>query len=268
MNIARSTALVTGANRGLGRHLARELLSRGATVYAGARNPDAVDLPGAKVVALDITDPAWVARAAEIAGDVTLLINNAGSNTRSDLLNGDEAQIRFEMDTHFFGTLSVIRAFAPKISTNGGGSVLNILSEPVGQLPRDRRCWAAKSAESSMTNALHVQLAEQNIRVAGLHVGYMDTDMTASITAPKSNPADMARSPSTASSKISSKSLQTMSAVRSRPHFQAALPPSIHSSKTLRGSPLVTSTFGLRPRRSSLDPPRLVRRRVARCPTY
>jgi NAD(P)-dependent dehydrogenase (short-subunit alcohol dehydrogenase family) len=121
MNVARSTALVTGANRGLGRHLASELLSRGATVYAGARNPDAVDLPGAKVVALDITDPSSVARAVEIADDVTLLLNNAGAPPGSDLLNGDPAQIRFEMDTHFFGTLSVIRAFAPKISANGGG---------------------------------------------------------------------------------------------------------------------------------------------------
>ena len=194
MNIARSTALVTGANRGLGRHLANELLSRGATVYAGARNPDAVDLPGAKVVALDITDPASVASAVEIAGDVTLLINNAGSSTGTDLLNGDPAQIRFEMDTHFFGTLSVIRAFAPKISTNGGGSILNILSVLSWvSFPRSGAYCAAKSAEWSMTNALRVQLAEQNIRVAGLHVGYMDTDMTASITAPKSDPADIAK---------------------------------------------------------------------------
>ena len=195
MNIARSTALVTGANRGLGRHLAHELLSRGATVYAGARNPDAVDLPGAKVVALDITDPASVASAAEIAGDVvTLLINNAGSSTGTDLLNGDDAQIRFEMDTNFFGTLSVIRAFAPKISTNGGGSILNILSVLSWlSFPRSGAYCAAKSAEWSMTNALRVQLAEKNIRVAGLHVGYMDTDMTASITAPKSDPADIAK---------------------------------------------------------------------------
>ena len=194
MNIARSTALVTGANRGLGRHLAHELLARGATVYAGARNPDAVDLPGAKVVALDITDPASVASVAEIAGDVTLLINNAGSSTGTDLLNGDETQIRFEMDTHFFGTLSVIRAFAPKISTNGGGSILNIHSVLSWvSFPRSGAYCAAKSAEWSMTNSLRVQLAEQNIRVAGLHVGYMDTDMTASITAPKSNPADIAK---------------------------------------------------------------------------
>ena len=194
MNIVRSTALVTGANRGLGRHLVNELLSRGATVYAGARNPDSVDLPGAKVIGLDITDPASVASAAEIAGGVTLLINNAGSSTGSDLLDGDPARIRLEMDTHFFGTLSMIRAFAPTISTNGGGSILNILSVLSWvSFPRSGAYCAAKSAEWSLTNALRVQLADQNIRVAGLHVGYMDTDMTASITAPKSNPADIAK---------------------------------------------------------------------------
>jgi NAD(P)-dependent dehydrogenase (short-subunit alcohol dehydrogenase family) len=193
MNIAGSTALVTGSNRGLGRHLASELLNRGATVYAGARNPDTVDLPGAKVVPLDITDPASVAHAVEIAGDITLLINNAGSSTGSDLLNGDPAQIRYEMDTHFFGTLSMIRAFAPRISANGGGSILNILSVLSWvSMPRSGAYCAAKSAEWSMTNALRVQLAEQKILVAGLHVGYMDTDMTASITAPKSDPADIA----------------------------------------------------------------------------
>ena len=194
MDIARSTALVTGANRGFGRHLASELISRGATVYAAARNPGTADLPGAKVVALDITDPASVASAAEAASDVTLLINNAGSSTVTDLLTGDPARIRLEMDTHFFGTLSVIRAFAPKISANGGGSILNILSALSWvSFPRSGAYCAAKSAEWSMTNSLRVQLAEQGIRVAGLHVGYMDTDMTAAVTAPKSDPADIAK---------------------------------------------------------------------------
>ncbi|HEY1832399.1 MAG TPA: SDR family oxidoreductase [Acidimicrobiales bacterium] len=194
VNITGTTALVTGSNRGFGRRLAVELLNRGATVYAGARNPDTVDLPGAKVLALDITDPASVASAVEIAGDITLLINNAGSSPASDLLNGDLAQIRFEMDTHFFGTLSVIRAFAPKITANGGGTILNILSVLSWfSLPGSGAYCAAKSAEWSMTNTLRVQLAEQNILVAGLHVGYMDTDMTASISAPKSNPADIAK---------------------------------------------------------------------------
>jgi NAD(P)-dependent dehydrogenase (short-subunit alcohol dehydrogenase family) len=193
MNIAGSTALVTGANRGLGRHLARELLARGATVYAGARHPDQVDLPGAKAVELDISDPASVAAAAEVAGDVTLVINNAGSSTGTGLLTGDVEQIRLEMDTHFFGTLSVVRAFAPKIAANGGGSVLNILSVLSWvSFPTVGAYSAAKSAEWSLTNALRIELAEQHIRVAGLHVGYMDTDMAASVTAPKEDPAHIA----------------------------------------------------------------------------
>jgi NAD(P)-dependent dehydrogenase (short-subunit alcohol dehydrogenase family) len=193
MNIAASTALVTGANRGLGRQLATQLLARGATVYAGARNPDTVDLPGAKAVQLDITDPASVAAAADVAGDVSLLINNAGSSTGSDLLGGDLEDIRLEMETHYFGTLSVVRAFAPKIAANGGGSILNILSVLSWiSFPAIGAYSAAKSAEWSLTNALRPELAEQNIRIAGLHVGYMDTDMAASVTGPKADPADVA----------------------------------------------------------------------------
>ena len=193
MKIAGSTALVTGANRGLGRQLAAQLLVRGATVYAGARNPDTVDLPGAKVVSIDITDRASVAAAAEVAGDVTVLINNAGSSTGSGVLGGDLEDIRLEMDTHYFGTLSVVRAFAPKIAANGGGSILNILSALSWvSLPAIGAYSAAKSAEWSLTNALRTDLADQNIRVAGLHVGYMDTDMAASVTGPKASPADIA----------------------------------------------------------------------------
>jgi NAD(P)-dependent dehydrogenase (short-subunit alcohol dehydrogenase family) len=162
-------------------------------VYAGARNPDTVDLPGAKVVQLDITDPASVAAAAEVAGDITLLINNAGSSTRSGVLRGDVEDIRLEMDTHYFGTLSVVRAFAPKIAANGGGSILNILSVLSWvSFPAVGAYCAAKSAEWSLTNALRPELAEQNIRIAGLHVGYMDTDMAASVSGPKANPADIA----------------------------------------------------------------------------
>jgi NAD(P)-dependent dehydrogenase (short-subunit alcohol dehydrogenase family) len=194
MKIAGATALVTGANRGFGRHLAAELLARGATVYAGARDPDRVDLPGARPVALDITDPASVAAAADIAGDITLLINNAGSATGTDLLNGDLDKIGLEMDTHFFGTLSVVRAFVPKLAANGGGSILNILSALSWvSFPTIGAYCAAKSAAWSMTNSLRAQLAGQNIRVAGLHVGYMDTDMAAAVTAPKSHPADIAK---------------------------------------------------------------------------
>jgi NAD(P)-dependent dehydrogenase (short-subunit alcohol dehydrogenase family) len=194
MDLSTSTVLVTGANRGLGRALAAELLSRGATVYAAARNPDQVDLPGAKPIALDITDPASVAAAAQATGDVTVLINNAGSSTGTDLLAGDLDDIRLEMDTHLLGTLSVVRGFAPQIAAGGGGAILNILSALSWySFPQSGAYCAAKSAQWSLTNALRLQLADQGIRVAGLHVGYMDTDMTRAVTAPKSNPADIAR---------------------------------------------------------------------------
>ncbi|WCN84180.1 SDR family oxidoreductase [Micromonospora sp. LH3U1] len=194
MKIAGSTALVTGANRGFGRHLAAELLTRGATVYAGARNPDTVDLPGVTPVRLDITDPASVAAAAKLAGDVNLLINNAGIETGTDLLEGDLDLVRLELETHYFGNLSMVRAFAPIIAGNGGGTILNVLSALSWvNFPGVGAYGAAKSAEWAMTNALRVQLAERGVRVAGLHVGYMDTDMTAGVTAPKSDPAVIAR---------------------------------------------------------------------------
>jgi NAD(P)-dependent dehydrogenase (short-subunit alcohol dehydrogenase family) len=194
MDIASSTALVTGANRGLGRAIAAELLARGATVYAGARHPDRVDLAGVKPVALDITDPASVAAAADALGDVTLLVNNAGSATGADLLGGDLDRIRLEMDTHYFGTLATIRAFAPRIEANGGGAILNILSVLSWlALPNIGAYSAAKSAEWALTNALRLQLAPAGIRVAGLHVGFIDTDMAARVTGPKHAPADVAR---------------------------------------------------------------------------
>jgi NAD(P)-dependent dehydrogenase (short-subunit alcohol dehydrogenase family) len=194
MDLSASTALVTGANRGFGRALAAELLRRGATVYAGARNPGRVDLPGAKMIALDITDPASVEAAVQATGDVTVLVNNAGSATGSDLLAGDLSDVRLEMDTHYFGTLSVIRGFAPQIAANGGGAILNVLSGLSWvSFPEVGAYCAAKSAEWSLTNSLRVQLADQGIRVAGLHVGYMDTDMTRDVASEKSDPADIAR---------------------------------------------------------------------------
>lgn len=194
MDISQQTALVTGANRGLGRQLALELISRGAIVYAGARKPDSIQLPGAKPLQIDITDPNSVAAAAEVAGDVTLLINNAGVSTGASLINGSLEDIHTEFDTHFFGTLSMVRAFAPKIASNGGGTILNILSALSWFSSVNKGAYsAAKSAEWALTNAIRLELADQKVRVAGLHVGYMDTDMTARITAPKLNAADVAK---------------------------------------------------------------------------
>jgi NAD(P)-dependent dehydrogenase (short-subunit alcohol dehydrogenase family) len=194
MDINGKTALVTGANRGLGRHLAAQLRDRGATVYAGARNPASVDLPGVTPIALDITEPASVAAAAAATGNVSILVNNAGSGTGSSLLTGDLADVRLELDTHFFGTLSVIRAFAPQLAQQGQSAILNILSALSWvSFPSSGAYCAAKSAEWSLTNALRLELAGQGTRVSGLHVGYMDTDMTRGVTAPKSDPADIAK---------------------------------------------------------------------------
>ena len=194
MDLSTTTALVTGANRGLGRHLATQLLVRGAEVYAAARRPDHVDIPGAKTIALDITDPASVAAAVAATGDVTLLINNAGSSTGTDLLNGDMAGIELEMATHYFGTLSVVRAFAPQMIAAGGGTVLNVLSVLSWlSIPQVGAYAAAKSAEWSLTNTLRAQLAPRGVRVSSLHVGYMATDMTVDVDAPKLDPADVAR---------------------------------------------------------------------------
>jgi NAD(P)-dependent dehydrogenase (short-subunit alcohol dehydrogenase family) len=167
MEITGKTALVTGANRGLGRQLARELRDRGAAVYAAARNPASVDLPGVTPIALDVTDRDSVATAAAQTGDVAILINNAGSSTGSSLLTGDLADVRLELDTHFFGTLEVIRAFAPQLAAQGQSAVLNILSVLSWiSFPGSGAYCAAKSAEWSLTNALRQELAPQGTRVS------------------------------------------------------------------------------------------------------
>lgn len=132
--------------------------------------------------------------AAEVASDVTLLINNAGSATGASLLTGDLSDIHLEFNTHVFGTLSMIRAFAPVIEKNGGGSILNILSVLSWlSLGNSGAYSAAKSAQWGITNALRVELAPKNVSVAGLHVAFMDTDMTAGIDAPKTSPTDIAK---------------------------------------------------------------------------
>ncbi|RSD16620.1 SDR family oxidoreductase [Amycolatopsis eburnea] len=191
MDIKGAVALVTGANRGLGRKFAEALLERGAAkVYAAARNPESVDLPGVVPLRLDVTDPASIREAASIAGDVTLLVNNAGSSTGSTLLGGKLADIRLEMDTHYFGTLAVTREFAPILERNGGGAVLNVLSVLSWfTAPQVAAYSAAKSAAWSLTNALRLELAPQKTQVTALHVGYMDTDMAKHVDGPKADPA-------------------------------------------------------------------------------
>ncbi|GGL15668.1 short-chain dehydrogenase [Sphaerisporangium melleum] len=186
MRLDNAVAVVTGGNRGLGRAFVTQLIERGAKVYAAARDPEKVDVPGAVPLRLDITDPASVEQAAKVAADATFLINNAGISTGSSLLTGDLANIRLEMETHFFGTLSAVRAFAPVIESNGGGAILNICSVLSWvHLPRTGAYSAAKAAEWAMTNALRGELASQGVQVSSLHVGYIDTDMAAHLDVEK-----------------------------------------------------------------------------------
>lgn len=190
MKINDSVALVTGANRGLGRHFAEQLLRRGAKVYATARRPEVVDLPGVTVLPLDITDQDSVASAAAAASDVTLLVNNAGSNTFQNLVAGDRDKIRLDMDTHFFGTLDVVRAFAPVLAANGGGAILNVLSAMSWFAFDGAGSYgAAKSAQWGLTNSIRLELAAQGTAVTGLHLSSTDTDMVAAFDIPKNDPA-------------------------------------------------------------------------------
>lgn len=194
MDINDSVALVTGANRGLGRAIAQRLLERGARkVYAAARNPEAVDLPGVEVLALDITDPASVRAAAAAAPDVTLLVNNAGITTGTGLVAGSLDTLRLELETNLFGGLAMIRELAPALAANGGGAIVNILSAmswfPV---PGGNSYHLTKGAAWAMTNGVRMELAEQGTLVTGVHLGLADTDMAAGWQVDKIAPADLA----------------------------------------------------------------------------
>lgn len=195
MELSGSIALVTGANRGIGRHFAQQLLERGAEkVYATARNPGQVDLPGVEVLRLDVTDPASVAAAAAVATDVTLLVNNAGVSKYQNLVDGDLDLIRLELDTHLWGTLATVRAFAPLLAANGGGAILNVLSRMSWLSFLGANSYAvAKAAEWSLTNGIRLELAEQGTLVTGLLLSATETDMMAGWDIPKNDPADVVR---------------------------------------------------------------------------
>jgi NAD(P)-dependent dehydrogenase (short-subunit alcohol dehydrogenase family) len=195
MKINGSVALVTGANRGIGRELAAHLVERGAAkVYATARRPETVDLPGVEVLLLDVTDAASVAAAAAVAGDVSLLVNNAGISTGAQLLDGDPDLVRRELDTHFYGTLAVSRAFAPALVASGGGAIVNILSASSWfSFPGTGGYSAAKAAAWALTNSLRIELAGHGTQVVGVHLGLVDTDMSAGFDGPKITTAQVAR---------------------------------------------------------------------------
>jgi NAD(P)-dependent dehydrogenase (short-subunit alcohol dehydrogenase family) len=196
MKIANSVALVTGANRGIGLAFTRALLARGARkVYAAARDPATITLPGVQAIRLDVTNPGQVAEAAARAGDVTLVINNAGVGHAGGFLAADSDEVTRRMfETNFYGVLNVSRAFAPALAGNGGGALLNVLSIASWANNGVLAAYSAsKSAAWSLTNSLRHELAAQKTQVLGLHMGFVDTDLVRAVEAPKASPDDIVR---------------------------------------------------------------------------
>jgi len=196
MDISNATVFVSGANRGLGLAFAHEALARGARkVYAAARDPASVTLPGVVPVKLDVTRPEDAAAAARQCGDVTLLINNAGIASTGGFLRDDSvADARAMLETNFFGPLHLSRAFAPVLAKNGGGAILNVLSVSSWiSGPTLAVYGASKSAAWALTNALRIEFEQQKTQVLALHAGFIDTDLTRNIDAPKSSPEAIVR---------------------------------------------------------------------------
>lgn len=202
MNVQESIALVTGANRGIGTAYVEALIQAGARrVYAAARNidtlKDVVAIAPDRIIpiALDVTDPAQVNAAAEAAPDITLLINNAGVIGSGGLFTANSVETaQWEMNTNYFGTLAMVRAFAPILQRNGGGAIVNMLSVvSVASAPLFGSYSASKAALNSLTQDIRAELAMQGTQVVGVFPGPVDTAMTEGLPVEKVEPIAVAK---------------------------------------------------------------------------
>ncbi|MET0821796.1 MAG: SDR family oxidoreductase [Aeromicrobium sp.] len=193
MKIENAVVLVTGANRGIGAQFVEQLKERGAAkIYAASRGGD-VAVEGVEPIRLDVTDPAQIRAASAAAGDVQILVNNAGISTGTPVVAGDVADIRREMDTNFFGPLLMTQAFAPVLKANGGGAIVNVASALSWfTMPGAGAYAASKAAAWSLTDSTRLELAGQGTHVVGVHMGMVDTDMGAGVDAPKIAPSAVA----------------------------------------------------------------------------
>lgn len=185
-----ATAVVTGGQKGLGKAIVDELLARGAAkVYATSRRPEPSTDPRVVVVEAEVTDGDSVTRLAALAGDATIVVNNAGVTGGKSLLHSDLDEIRSVLETNLFGPLHVTRAFAPQLA---GGTLVNVASV-LSWLPGFGAYGVSKAALWSATNSLRAELSEQDTNVIGVYLGYTDTPMVADLEVPKNDPADVAR---------------------------------------------------------------------------
>jgi NAD(P)-dependent dehydrogenase (short-subunit alcohol dehydrogenase family) len=196
MHIHDSTALVTGANRGIGKAFADALLDRGARkVYAAVRDVATVTDPRLVPIQLDVTDPDRVAAVARELDDVQLVVNNAGVLNVSIPLSASLDTARVELETNYLSLVSMTQAFAPVLERNGGGAFINVLSFLSWvATPLLTTYSASKAAAWSFTNAARIELRRRGTQVVGVHPGPVDTDMTAAIDLEKIPPATVATS--------------------------------------------------------------------------
>jgi len=199
MKISKSIALVTGANRGIGRAIVDALVHAGAErVYATARDAKTLEglatQYGARVapMKLDVTSAADIEAAAKSAGDVTLLVNNAGVLASFGALTSSRAQIEQDFATNFFGLLDVTRAFVPvleRAGRAGGAAIANVLTVvSLASRPVIAGYAASKAAAFSLTQALRPELEAKGIDVHSVFPGAVDTDMIRAFPIPKTSP--------------------------------------------------------------------------------
>jgi NAD(P)-dependent dehydrogenase (short-subunit alcohol dehydrogenase family) len=187
-----AAALVTGGNRGFGRALVDELLDRGAAkIYATARTPHPARDERIVPLVLDVTDDRSVAAAAHAAPDVSIVVNNAGVSLETALLDSPMDDIHRELETNLYGMIRVARAFAPVLARHDSSALVNVLST-LSWLSTGSGYAVSKAAAWSATNSLRLRLHDQGTKVTGVHVAYMDTDMTAGLEVPKLDPRGVA----------------------------------------------------------------------------
>jgi NAD(P)-dependent dehydrogenase (short-subunit alcohol dehydrogenase family) len=197
MKLEGCIALVTGANRGLGKALVAALLQAGATkIYAAARDERQIEGADSRVVPLrlDVTRPEQIAAAANTAADVTLLINNAGTLSSFNVLTATRANIEADFRVQVHGTLDLIKAFLPVLErAPGGATIVNVLSlSALASVPTMGGYSASKAAAYSITQALRPELKKKAIEVLAALPGPIDTDMVKDLALPKTSAADTA----------------------------------------------------------------------------